>query len=251
MTPPPAKPLTPDWQTANGDIRLYCADCLSILPTLEGVDAVVTDPPWGVNNNNANHSRGRGNRPYDPATNAKDFAPVVGDDRPFDPSPFLDIRNCILWGANHFADRLPSSSFWLAWDRKAGKAADSDITDCELAWTRGTTYRTVRMFRHMWAGFQRDSQAGEEHLHPMEKPIALMQWSLGWLPNATTILDPFMGSGTTGVACIRTGRKFIGIEKEPRYFEIAVKRIEAELSRNAMFEPAPRIVQKTLMEDAP
>jgi DNA modification methylase len=89
----------------------------------------------------------------------------------------------------------------------------------------------------MWAGFQRDSQAGHIHLHPMEKPVALMKWCLGWFPNATTILDPYMGSCPTGVACVRTGRKFIGIEIEEQYFAIAVRRIEAELNRFPLLEP--------------
>lgn len=224
----------PYWQSDDGTVVLYHGDCLQILPHLSGVDAVVTDPPWGAGINPRNNSRGRGNRPYDRNQSARDFAPIAGDDKPFDPRPLLGYKQAVLWGANHFSASLPSSPFWLVWDRKANKAADSDITDCEIAWTSGTKYRTVRMFSHMWAGFQRDSQAGEQHLHPMEKPVALLQWCMDWI-DADTVLDPFMGSGTTGVACVRTGRRFIGIELEERYCAIAKRRIQEAFADQALY----------------
>ena len=188
------------------------------------VDLIVTDPPWGVANNNANHKRGRGNRPYDKAQRARDFAAVAGDDVPFDPSHMLSVPNLVLWGANHYSDKLPKSPFWLAWDRKTEKGAASDITDCELAWTRGTNYRTVRMFRHMWAGFQRDSQAGETHKHPMEKPVALMSWCLKWFPSCRVVCDPYMGSGPVLEAAKKDQRRVIGIEIEEAYCEVAANR---------------------------
>lgn len=205
-------------------ITIYHGDCREILPLIEA-DLLLADPPWGVKNNNANHARGRGNRPYDAATAARDFAPVHGDDQPFNPALLLRFKNVILWGANHYASELPSSSFWLCWDRKCAKAADSDITDCELAWVRGKKYRTTRMFRHMWAGFQRDSQVGEKHKHPMEKPVALMSWCLSWFPDAKTVVDPYMGSGPVLEAAKRDRRKAIGIEIEEKYCEIAAKRL--------------------------
>ena len=205
-------------------IVIYHGDCREVLPGLNA-DLCLTDPPWGVGNNNANHSRKRGCSKYDPGQPARDWSPCFGDDKPFDPSPLLRFTNMVLWGANHYADRLPASSFWLCWDRKCEKAADSDTTDCELAWVRGTKYRTTRMFRHMWAGFQRDSQSGENHLHPMEKPVALMRWCLSWFPDAATVIDPFTGSGPVLVAAKLEGRKAIGIELEERYCEIAANRL--------------------------
>ena len=209
---------------------IYCGDCREILPTL-GMSGLgfpgllLTDPPWGVSNDNKNHARGRGNRPYRSATDARDFDPVHGDDKPFDPQHLLHFDRAILWGANHYADTLPASSFWLCWDRKCEKAADSDITDCELAWVKGTKYRTTRMFRHMWAGFQRDSQAGKQHKHPMEKPVALMSWCLSWFPNIATVIDPYMGSGPVLEAAKLEGRKAVGIEISEKYCEIAVNRL--------------------------
>ena len=208
-------------------IVLYCGDCRELLPRIPKgtADLVLTDPPWGVDNCNENQTSGRGNRPYDRGTAARDFPPCAGDDSPFDPAPLLETKNLILWGANHYADRLPASSFWLVWDRKVGKAADCDATDCELAWTRGTSYRTVRKFSHMWVGFQRDSEVGQRHWHPMQKPAALMRWSLGWFPDCGVVFDPYCGSGTTLVAAKLEGRRAIGIEINPDYCAIARERL--------------------------
>jgi site-specific DNA-methyltransferase (adenine-specific)/modification methylase len=228
----------PLWESPDRRIVLVHADCLEVLPELEAgsVDAVVTDPPWGVANNNANRSRGRGHSPYAPNTDAKDFPPCAGDDSPFDPTPWLIFRNIVMWGANHFADKLPASPFWLVWDRKAGKAADSDTTDCELAWTRGTHYRTVRQFSHMWAGFQRDSEAGNIHLHPMQKPVELMRWSIDWMPKSDIVCDPYAGCCPTAIACIRTDRRCICIEKEEKYWQIGIDRCKREYARTALFD---------------
>jgi len=203
-------------------ITIYHGDCTVALHLIDA-DLCLTDPPWGVNNRNDYAKRGRGDRPY--WNGANDFAQIKGDDRPFDPSPLFRFQNVILWGANHYASDLPSSSFWLCWDRKCEKAADSDITDCELAWVRGKKYRTTRMFRHMWAGFQRDSQVGEKHRHPMEKPVALMSWCLSWFPDAAVVVDPYMGSGPVLEAAKRNGRKAIGFEIEESYCESAAKRL--------------------------
>jgi len=197
------------------------------MPQLEPVDLVLTDPPYGIGIKTTNANRGF--RPYDPYQKAKDFPPIYGDDKPFDPSILLQFDNLILWGANHYASRLPDSHCWFAWDRKSGKAADSNITDCELAWTKGLPFVTTRIFRHMWAGFQRETEVGKPHWHPTQKPIALMAWCLIFFPKADTILDPFMGSGTTLVAAKQLGRKAIGIEIEEKYCEIAAKRLQQDV----------------------
>jgi hypothetical protein len=187
---------------------------------------LLTDPPWGVSNNNANQKRKRGYSAYDPNQPSKDWLPCFGDDTPFDPAILLQFKNAVIWGANHFADKLPASSFWFCWDRKCERAADSDATDCELAWVNGKKYRTTRIFRHMWSGFQRDSQVGQRHMHPMEKPVALMRWCLKWFPDCSLVVDPYMGCGPVLVAAKREGRKAVGIELEERYCESAVKRLQ-------------------------
>jgi site-specific DNA-methyltransferase (adenine-specific) len=231
-----------------GDATLHLGDCREILPLLPKVDAVVTDPPYGVNLNTKNATRDRGFRPYDSKARAIDFDAVIGDQSLFNPAFLLEYPAVVLWGANNYAASLPVSHCWFAWDKKCGKAADSDIGDCELAWTRGLPFKTVRAFRHMWAGFQRDSEVGQKHEHPTQKPVALMEWCLGFFPKARTILDPFMGSGTTGVACAKLGRKFIGIELEPKYFDIACKRIDEAYKQPRLFkDEAPKPKQEALL----
>jgi site-specific DNA-methyltransferase (adenine-specific)/modification methylase len=167
-----------------------------------------------------------------------DYRPVIGDDRPFDPAPILALDvPTVLWGANHYADRLPASGGWLVWDKE--RPDDLDQSTCELAWTN--CIKGVRRFRYLWHGMMRAGEHGENY-HPTQKPAALMRWMLGlrWMPGGT-ILDPFMGSGTTGVACVQTGRDFIGIEIDPGYFEIAKKRIEeAQLQMRLPLDAALR-----------
>lgn len=224
-----------EWVSDDGTVRLIHGDCLAVLPTIErgSVDAVVTDPPYGVGLDPMNQSRGRGNRPYSPSTKSNDYQPIIGDNRQFDPIPFLGVSKLgAMWGANNYASSLPNQHKWLVWDKKAGKAAKSDLGDCELAYTWGTPHKAVRMFSHMWSGFQRDSEVGEKHVHPTQKPVALMAWTMQQLrlSEGHTILDPFMGSGTTGVACVQTGRRFIGVELDEGYFEIAKQRIQKAIA---------------------
>lgn len=209
-----------------GDATLYCADCRDVLPTLSGVDAVVTDPPYGIR-----HRRGVcGNRGKGLSLGTTG---IIGDDQPFDPTPWLQFPDVILWGANYY--RLPVGRT-LIWDKTFGGGA-GDFSEAEIGWHN--QLGATRMFRHLWMGVQRASQVGAERQHQTEKPIALMEWCLGFFPNAQTILDPFMGSGTTGVACARLGRKFIGIEIEPRYFDIACRRIEQAQKQKDLFIHAP------------
>jgi site-specific DNA-methyltransferase (adenine-specific)/modification methylase len=134
----------------------------------------------------------------------------------------------IIFGGNYYS--LPPTKCWLVWDKENG---DTDFADCELAWTN--IDKAVRRIRYLWNGFARAN--GEPRGdHPTQKPIGVMKWAIGHLPEPNqTILDPFMGSGTTGVAAVQMGRKFIGIEREERYFEIACKRIEQAQRQGDMF----------------
>lgn len=233
-------------------VELYLGDCREVLLGLgpEDIttsDAIITDPPYGISLQTKN--AGRDQRPYQKhgdivraaKTKKHDFEAIIGDDRPFDPSDLLLFPNLVIWGANNFADRLPASHCWFSWDKKCGKAADSDIGDCELAWTRGIRFKTVRAFRHMWAGFQRDSEVGGVRFHPTQKPVELLKWCIEFFPSAQVILDPYMGSGTTGIAAVNLGRKFIGVEIELKYFDVACKRISAATKQTDMFieKPAP------------
>ena len=195
------------------------------MPGLNGVDALITDPPYGISLPTNYKSRKR-----TALAECNDFAPIVGDDQPFDPTPFLDYRIVVLFGANWFADKLPVSGGWIVWDKLDGLTSKREIgfndgSDCELLWTN--VGNVVRIIRHRWMGAMKGSEHGDKRVHPTQKQIALMEQIIKhYTPEGATVFDPFMGSGSTGVACIRTGRKFIGVEIEPIYFEIAKERIE-------------------------
>ncbi len=220
-----------------GDCILINADCLEVLPQLGWVDAVVTDPPYGIGfvspPATAAHSTGK-------AT----IAPIVGDDAPFDPRPFLRWP-CVLFGADHFLESLPAGGVFHVWDKHCGRAGNDNFSDAELFWTSWTKKREV--FRYLWKGFQQEG-VGVKRDHPTQKPVPLMAFCVGMVRDAETVLDPYMGSGTTGVACVNLGRKFIGIEIEPKYFDIACRRIEEAYRQPRLFaEPAPKPKQEILL----
>jgi site-specific DNA-methyltransferase (adenine-specific)/modification methylase len=220
-----------------GECTLYLGDCRDVLPTLGKVDAVVTDPPYGIGEN--------AHRVASRTKLAKtiDYGDFSWDATPPDPEIIDAVvaagSHAIIFGGNYF--HLPPARGWLVWD----KLNSGNFADCELAWTNLSM--SVRIFRHMWNGMIRQSERDVRRVHPTQKPIKLMQWCLSFLPDAETILDPFMGSGTTGVACVNLGRKFIGIELDPDYFDIACRRIEEAYRQPRLFdEPAPKQTQERL-----
>jgi DNA modification methylase len=143
----------------------------------------------------------------------------------------------IFWGGNYYG--LPASQCWLVWDKKV----NGNFADCELAWTN--MKKPVRKFEWMWNGMLR--QGGEQRNgHPTQKPEALMKWCIDQADNPNIILDPFMGSGTTGVAAVQMGRKFIGIEREPKYFDIACERINNAQRQTSLFEPITKPEQLSI-----
>lgn len=226
-------------------VELYLGDCLEILPTLVRADALVSDPPYGIAFAHGGNDRsGIGGGRY-----ATKFAGVsiVGDSAPFDPAPLLSLADTvILWGGNHFANALPPSASWFVWDKRAASHHTNDFADCEMAWTNRKG--VARVFRHQWDGMMKASERGEPRCHPTQKPVELMRWCLQQVPDAKTIIDPYMGSGTTGVAAVRGGLKFIGIEIDPGYFEVACKRIAEALTKPDMFVVAPEPARQEAMD---
>ena len=221
-----------------GRCELLEGDSAEIMAYLDGVQAVVTDSPYGIG-----YSHGGGGGKLARSTTL-DHKPIIGDDAPFNPALMLEqSMPLILWGANHFADELPASPSWLAWDKRCADYSN-DQADCELAWTN--LGGPARMFRHVWNGMLRGAESKTPRVHPTQKPVALMEWCLGFLPNADTILDPFMGSGTTLVACAKLGRRGIGIELDPDYLDIAVNRVEEAYRQPDLFveQPAPQPQQE-------
>ena len=195
-------------------ITIIHGDCQYKL--LAGIDAIVTDPPYGVSEKTNRKEAGRAK-----LAECNDFPPVHGDDKPFDPTRWLTYSQVILWGANHYADRLPASPSWLAWDKREG-IPSNDNADCELAWTN--LGGPARLFHHMWYGMIKASEKSDKRVHPTQKPIALMTWCIEMTKGV--ILDPFMGGGSTLVAAKRLGREAVGIEIEERYCEVAALRLQ-------------------------
>lgn len=216
-----------------GDCTLYLGDCRDILPTLGKVDAVVTDPPYGIGAAKKNaHSSIRDN---DAWVNAD-----WDDGRP--PRTIfhrmLEAREVAIWGGNYFADLLPASSAWLAWIKPEAETGFS-LADMELCWTnKGFAARTKTLMRR------------DGNLHPTQKPVPVMLWTLGFI-DARHVVDPFMGSGTTGVACVNLGRSFTGIEAHEPYFDIACRRIEEAYRQPRLFtEPPTKPVQTSIFDGA-
>ena len=207
-----------------GACTLYLGDCMEIMPALGEVDAVVTDPPYGIARERLKAAKsGEWSRLYSSQIDWDDVAPQAAIEQALVASG----GRAVIWGGNYFV--LPPVRGWLIWDKMQAHTSGH----AELAWTSADT--PIRSFAYC-----RAQLATEGKQHPTQKPIALMEWCLGFLPNATTILDPFMGSGTTGVACAKQGRSFIGIEREPSYFDIAVKRIRDAYRQPDLFIEAER-----------
>jgi site-specific DNA-methyltransferase (adenine-specific) len=230
-------------------ITLYNGDCRDVLPTLGDVDAIVTDPPYGqdykVNTFYAGGTREnavvqRNGKTLIVSPNVYD--PIIGDDRPFDPSHLLQLApELLIWGAHKFADRLPPGS-WLVWDKvPTGKVRDQG--DGEAAWLNRD--QPMRIFRLLWDGLcvgegaRHEVTAGQKRLHPSQKPEVLMQWCMRFI-KGRTVLDPYMGAGSSGVAAVRAHKSFIGIEIHEPYFDIACKRIEKALAQGDMFVERPK-----------
>jgi site-specific DNA-methyltransferase (adenine-specific) len=234
--------MQPTWKSTDGSVKLFHADCLDWLRQAEpnSVDAVVTDPPYGICHSSSYGATWQNTEiEGDSDTSVRDEAlrgwPVVAAFGTWKTPPIQDTKGVLVW------DKGPASG----------------MGDLRFPWK--LSWELIFVRGNVWEGFRDEGiirgcnivtweTAGR--CHPHAKPVSLMLRLLEKLPNADTILDPFMGSGTTGVACVRTGRKFIGVEIEERYFAIAVKRIEAELNRFPLLEP-PQPQQASMLEGTP
>lgn len=208
-------------------VTLYLGDCREILPGLGKVDAVVTDPPYGIDYGKLMEGKGDGQGGLD-RNRWKDYGTFTWDRSRPTQEVFEAILqaadDAIIWGGNYFADLLPPTMRWLVWD----KCQTFSLADFELAWTSQNS--AGRIFRYSRPEALRDGRH-----HPTQKPIELMSWCLTFVPHAKTILDPFMGSGTTGIACVKAGRHFVGIDAEPKYFDVACRRITEATKQPDMF----------------
>ena len=207
-----------------GDATLYLGDCMDILPTLGQVDAVITDPPYGINiaNNPVRQAHEKSN--WDASIPPQEIIDAM----------LKEGRVQIIWGGNYFD--LPPTQCFLIWDKM--QPYNFSLAMCEMAWCSKKS--PAKMHRQSVLSYAKE--------HPTQKPVELMVWCIEQAGDVETILDPFMGSGTTGVAAIQMGRKFIGIEREQKYFEIACKRIEQAAAQGQLFAPEPvKQVQESLL----
>jgi len=220
--------VKPTWVSDCGTVNLWLGDCLEVMATWPDgvVDAVVTDPPYGlgiakkgaVGSNTTtkkkHHFREYGDQSWDllpPTTEQVQW--IVNK-----------AKEAVVWGGNYW--QLPPSSCWLIWDKSQ---RNFTFADGELAWTN--LLRAVRI-----KTIPRAVSSRKSGLHPTQKPLSLMQWCIS-LTEGLIIADPYMGSGTTGVAAVRLGRSFWGVELDPKYFEIAKRRIQDELRSVDFLEP--------------
>lgn len=236
LTDEDAVPEVPEEpKTKPGDIyklgrhRLMCGDSTSIdavekLLNNAKVDLCYTDPPYGINEKGDRSKRGgltQGNKLQDFKDDTIDYAVeayqiVEG---------VLNVPRQVWWGANYYCHALPQSNNWFVWDKRVEEKQKDTQSDCELAWVK-SKWSSVRIFRHLWKGLIKASEHGEKRIHPTQKPVALAEWSFDYFKEVNTVLDLFGGSGSTLIACEKTGRSCFMMEFEPHYCDVIVKRWE-------------------------
>ena len=245
LTDEDAVPDVPDEpKTKLGDIyilgnhRLMCGDSTSIdavekLVAGTTIDLCYTDPPYGINEKGDRTARKTG---LAKNHNFKDFKDDTIDyavEAYQSVEGVLQVKRQVWWGANYYCHALPQSNNWFVWDKRVeDKMADTQ-SDCELAWVK-SKWSSVRIFRHLWKGFNKDSERNQQRVHPTQKPVALAEWSFDYFKEVSTVLDLFGGSGSTLIACEKTNRHCLMMEFEPHYCDVIVKRWEDFTGKKAI-----------------
>jgi site-specific DNA-methyltransferase (adenine-specific) len=224
-------------ETIAEGVTLYLGDCREILPTLGKVDAVISDPPYGIAFKKGTSGKGVGA--------GRNSEAIAGDDKPFDPALLLQWP-CVLFGGNHYYARLPDGGTFHVWDKAHGTSLIDSFSDAEFVWTSWRCKSEV--FRYLWKGTLQAGEKGVPKYHISQKPIEVMKWCLGFVRDAETILDPFMGSGSTGVAAVTRGFNFIGIEIDPKHFDVACGRIQAAYDAPDMLTEPPQPAKQDAFE---
>jgi len=219
-----------------GECRLIHGDCREVLPLLPPCDLILTDPPYGIGADKAaSKNKGKwgwkfhGDTDWDGTRPAEWLFGLMLEKG----------KECVIWGGNYFTDLLPPSMRWLVWDKGQ---RNFSLADCEFAWSSQQQAARVLTLPRGEA-----LQDGKEH--PTQKPLRLMIWCLDMHPKAATVCDPFMGTGTTGVACVNMGKAFTGIERERKYFDIACDRISRAQAQGQLLPPEqkPAAVQGDML----
>lgn len=219
-----------------GNAELWHGDCREILPLLPQSDLILTDPPYGIDYGNAGG--------FAESSGWKNWRGAAEWDKERPPGWMFGLmlekgKACVIWGGNYFTDLLPPTMRWLVWDKGQ---RNFTLADCEFAWSSENKAARVLTLPRAEA-----AQDGKEH--PTQKPVRLMAWCLDMHQKAATVCDPYMGSGTTGVACAMLGKAFTGIEREREYFDIACERISRAQAQGQLLPPEqkPAAVQEALL----
>lgn len=219
----------------SDSVTLYLGDSRDVVPTLPRAPALISDPPYGIDYTHSGEHACRFNGVgVTKAARIRGVPPIIGDNGPFDPAPWIaHCENVLLWGADHFYPRLPDRGRFLGWNKLGDMEPWDSFSDIEFAWHSAD--KAARVFNMKWKGIACDKRGESNGLreHPTQKPIALMKWCIDQaeVPAGAIILDPFMGSGTTGVAAVERGYGFRGVEIDAGYFEISLRRISQALAR--------------------
>ena len=245
LTDENAVPDVPDEpKTKLGDVyilgnhRLMCGDSTSIdavekLVAGTTVDLCYTDPPYGINEKGDRTARKTG---LAKNHNFKDFKDDTIDyavEAYQIVEGVLQVKRQVWWGANYYCHALPQSNNWFVWDKRVEEKMTDTQSDCELAWVK-SKWSSVRIFRHLWKGFNKDSERNQQRVHPTQKPVALAEWSFDYFKEVSTVLDLFGGSGSTLMACEKTNRHCLMMEFEPHYCDVIVKRWEDFTGKQAI-----------------
>lgn len=223
-------------ELAGGRVVLYRGDSLELLAAgLLKCDAIVSDPPYGIG-----YRHGDGGAALAPRFTGK----IIGDDAPFDPAPWIahagKAKAVVLFGADHYKTRLPDGGRFICWDKSCGQGPAVTFSDAEFAWTNRRNPRSI--FRHFWAGAMRADDGFDAktngRAHVSQKPVNLMAWCIehARIGLDKVVLDPYMGAGSTGVAALLSGRRFVGVEIDPGHFATAYARIEKAAQRMGLAE---------------
>lgn len=233
----PDAPETP--VSMEGDIwqlgrhRLMCGDSTdagSVALLMDGAkaDMVFTDPPYGINEEGDRSNRG--GKGKGGLADAKKYKSFVDDSieyavKAFDIVQDLGVDRQVWWGANYYAHHIPQSNNWFVWDKRVEDKHKDTQSDCELAWVK-SKWSSVRIFRHLWKGMMKDSERGKARVHPTQKPVELAIWSFDYFKSVDTVLDLFVGSGSTLIACEKSNRICYGMELDPHYVDVIIQRWE-------------------------
>ena len=214
--------------------KIYHGDCMELMKKLpdKSIDVVITDPPYGILGGNKSIG---GNKPIAGGSKlykANEYN-LEWDNERMSEEVFKEFqrisRHQIIFGYNYFADFLPPTNALIVWDKKEKNNWFDNFSDGEIIWT--SYKKPLRIYRQLWMGALRRGER-TKRLHPTQKPVELMEWIIkNYTEEGQIILDPFLGSGTTAIACINTNRFYIGIEKEKKYVDIANKRIEEHIKK--------------------